>query len=153
MIKKFCALVLPLSMATLAQAQQSTIESATVGAGSTYETVLAGKICSDGPEQTITCQYKVGNDLHFKITEVGEPAAEVTFFKSLYEGDFYASFSFTHNCVEIKRGLKAVAQNPVTTGEDAEETPITAQPVADEAYVSLRSGKVYKDWRECRSVR
>ena len=109
---------------------------------STYEIVVAGKICAEGSTQAIECEYKVGRDLEFAIAGIGQPHTGVTFTRSSFDGDFYASFGILHGCVIVKRGKKGVTSREVSgPGSDF-----------DYAFVSPKNGKVYRLWEECRSA-
>jgi hypothetical protein len=112
-------------------------------APSTYDIVLAAKACSSTKvSQSIECNYKVGKDLYFTIAGVGEPDAGVTFMKSSYDGDFYASFGIMHGCVIVKRGPKVANHEIAGPGS-----------LMDFAFVSPRNGKVYRTWEDCGSSR
>lgn len=108
----------------------------------TYEIVVTGKSCTETSTQSIDCQYKVGKDLEFLISGIGQPDTGVTFMKSSFEGDFYASFGIQHNCVIVKRGLKGVTSQELSGPGSA----------FDFAFVSLRNGRVYRRWEECQTA-
>jgi hypothetical protein len=113
------------------------------GEKSSYELVLAGKECKTGTwDQTLSCEYKVGSGLKFVIAGIGQPDTAVTFMKSSFEGDFYASFGLLHGCVIIQRGDKGV--------ED--DDPMQPGGFADYAFVSPRNGKVYQRWDQCKAA-
>jgi len=59
---------------------------------STYELVLSGKSCKESSLQSIDCDYRVGKDLHITIAGIGQPDTGITFVKSSFDGDFYATF-------------------------------------------------------------
>jgi hypothetical protein len=99
----------------------------------TYEIVVSGTSCTETSTQSIDCQYKVGKDLEFTIAGIGQPDTGVTFMKSSFEGDFYASFGLEHGCVIVKRGQEL-------SGPDS---------AFDVAFVSPKNGKVYRRWEEC----
>jgi hypothetical protein len=110
--------------------------------GSTYDLVLAGKKCETGTNQTLSCEYTVGNGLKFTITGIGQPDTGITFMKSSFDEDFYASYGLLHGCVIVQRGTEGVKS------EDALE----AGSFADYAFVSPRNGKVYKSWNQCQAA-
>jgi len=111
-----------------------------VSAGqSVYDTVLAGKICRDStdPPGWMECEYAVGNGLHFSINRVGQSDWGVAFYKSSADDDFYGSFSPLHECIGVYRGRKGLA---------------SMEALADEAFVSPKSGRVYRTWQECQAA-
>jgi hypothetical protein len=84
----------------------------------------------------------VWTGLKFTIAGIGQPDTAVTFMKSSFAGDFYATFGVLHGCVIAKRGTKGVES------EDAFESG----GFADYAFVSPRNGKVYKSWKQCQAA-
>ena len=109
---------------------------------STYEIVLSGKACKTGITQSLSCEYRVGNGLHFSIDGIGQPDTGITFKKSSIVGDFYATYGLLHGCVIIKRGPKGIT-SPNVHGPGS---------FTDFAFVSPKNGKVYKNWEECNSA-
>ena len=108
---------------------------------STYDEVLKGKQCATHPNlQTLSCEYKVGADLHLSIDGIGQEDTGVTFMKSNAEGDFYATYGILHGCFVVKRGPKSHTEAPGGPGS-----------MSDYAFISPRSGKVYRSWSECKS--
>jgi hypothetical protein len=107
---------------------------------STYELVLAGKVCQEEQDnQQLNCDYRIGKDLHFTVVGVGLPDTGITFIKSSFEGDFYATYGLQHGCVIVKRGKQGRSTTKPGLGS-----------FADYAFVSPRNGKVYQSWRECK---
>lgn len=107
---------------------------------STYDEVLKGKQCAaHSNSQTLSCQYRVGADLHLSIDGIGQEDTGVTFMRSNAEGDFYATYGILHGCVVVKRGNKRYSPEPV--GPD---------PMSDYAFISPRNGKVYRSWPQCK---
>ena len=113
--------------------------SSIAGETSTYDTVLAGKICSPEGTQEVRCIYRVGKDLHFSIDGIGGQWTGITFIRSDYEGDFYATYGLGHGCVVVKRG-KSNWENPGCGGPGS---------AFDYAFVSSKTGEVYRDWQDC----
>lgn len=109
------------------------------GDTSTYDTVLSGKTCGPSGTQEIRCTYRVGKDLHFTVDGIGGLWTEITFIKSSYEGDFYATYGLGHGCVVVKRG-KSNWENPGCGGPGS---------AFDYAFVSSKTGEVYRDWQDC----
>jgi hypothetical protein len=110
---------------------------------STYDIVLSGKACKEYPNQEISCDFKVGNDLHFILEGIGGEWTGITFMKSDNEGDFYATYGLGHGCVVVKRGKKNW-KNAGCGGPGS---------AFDYAFISSRNGKVYQDWESCKEVR
>lgn len=108
---------------------------------STYEFVLAGKKCKTW-NQTISCEYSVGMGLQFSIDGIGQPDTGITYMKSSFEGDFYATYGLRHGCIIIKRGPKGVKSSDVR-GPGS---------FTDYAFVSPKNGKVYLSWEECQKA-
>ena len=111
----------------------------------TYEAVVKGMNCKQ--QQTslsvtqLDCEYRVGRSLEFVIAGVGEREAAITVVRSSgYEADYYASIGVAHGCVIVKPGTLA-REAAFRRGMDA-----------DMAFVSPKTGKVYKDWQACERV-
>ena len=77
------------------------------------------------------CTYKVGSGLEFSIGAVGSRVASISFLRSDARADYYARFGVSHGCVIV------------TPGEASKGAAL------DFAFVSPRTGKVYRDWRAC----
>ena len=109
---------------------------------STYDEVLKGKQCSQiGDRQTLSCRFKVGMDLHISIDGIGQEDTGVTFMKSDFDGDYYATHGVLHGCVIVKRGPKSYSEESDGPGSRF-----------DYAFISPRNGKVYRSWPECKSA-
>ena len=113
------------------------------GEWSTYDIVSSGKVCKQTPSHEFSCEYKVGNDLHFTIDGVGGEWTGITFLKSDFDGDFYAKFGLRHGCVIVRRGKK----NWKSDAGDGPGSP------SDYAFISPKNGKVYRDWDACKEMR
>jgi len=109
------------------------------GETSTYDIVLSGKTCKPSGTRTITCDYRVGKDLHFTVDGIGGSWTGITFIKSDYDGDFYATYGLGHGCVVVKPG-QTNWKNPGCGGPGS---------AFDYAFVSSKTGKVYRDWEAC----
>jgi len=109
---------------------------------SSYDLVLAGKKCETGTNQTLSCEYTVGAGLKFAIAGIGQPDTGITFMRSSFDGDFYASYGLLHGCVIVQRGTKGIKS------KDALEPG----SFADYAFVSPKNGKVYKSWNQCQAA-
>ena len=104
-----------------------------------YLKTLAGKTCSESKNQKIECTYTVGNDLKFIIGPIGDDYNSVTFLRSSFDGDYYASFGMLHGCIMVKPGKKTIESDEYIFGQFA--------------FVSPKNGNVYRDWTECRNAR
>lgn len=102
---------------------------------STYELTVKGKTCQESFAQSIECDYKIGNSLHISIAGIGRPDTGVTFMRSDFYGEFYASFGVVHGCVIVKPGKRSHALGDLPTF----------------ALISPNNGKVYRAWEECQS--
>lgn len=107
---------------------------ATVDAGGTaYEDTFSGKKCKESEfHQQLDCEYKVGKDLEFSIDGIGMPDTGVTFVRSNFSGDYYATFGLLHGCIIVKHGKASRLS------------------ILDVAFVSPKNGKVYKTWEACK---
>jgi hypothetical protein len=107
----------------------------------TYEAVVKGMSCKQQTSLSVTqldCEYRVGRSLEFVIAGVGQRDAAITIVRSSgYEADYYASIGVAHGCVIVKPGTLA-REAAFRRGLDA-----------DMAFVSPKTGKVYKAWQDC----
>jgi hypothetical protein len=104
---------------------------------SVYELTLKGKQCQEKSGQPLACEYRIGETLHISIDGIGQIDTGITFMKSDFDGDFYATVGVLHGCVIVKHGLKHIPR----------------QNAFDFAFISPRTGKVYTTWQECGSGR
>jgi hypothetical protein len=104
-----------------------------------FELANAGKTCSESQSgNSVDCDFKVGNDLHFSIVGLGQPDVKVVFFNSSIEGDYFASFSLLEGCVVVKHGKKGLS------------SPQELRKVMnDVAHISPKDGNVYRTWEAC----
>ena len=105
-----------------------------------YDVVLAGKTCkAREPGQTLSCRYRVGNDLHFSIDGIGDPDTGISFLRSSSDGDYFATVGLMHGCVIVKPGNKTMPDD-------------VSVFMSDFAFVSSKNGKVYRNWQDCRQA-
>ena len=109
---------------------------------STYALTVNGKSCVEGQSQQIECTYQVGKDLKIAIVGIGQPDTSITFMKSNFDGDFYATHGLLHRCIIIKRGAKGITNNQIN-GPGS---------ITDYAFISPQNGKVYTNWKDCQSA-
>lgn len=100
--------------------------------GGTYEVTVKGKKCFEKQNQQIECEYKIGKDLHVTISGIGQNDTGITFMKSNYDGDYYATYGLLHSCIIVKPGMKI-------------------EKFMDYAFISPRTGKVFKTWQLCKN--
>lgn len=67
----------------------------------------------------------MGQELEIWVDGIGLPDTSITFDRSNFKGDYYATFGMGHLCVIVKSG-KDLFQGF--------------------AFISPQNGKVYKDW-------
>lgn len=96
----------------------------------TFETLVKGKSCKESSSQITDCDYKIGNSFWLKIIGVGENDVGVAFMKSDYDGAYYAKIGKMHGCVIVQPNFKY--------GD-----------VLDVAFVSPKTGKIYKTVEGC----
>jgi hypothetical protein len=97
----------------------------------TFDAVSAGRKCRDENQQLV-CEYRVGKSLRFVVVGIGQPDTGITFYKSDWDGDYYATYGLLHGCVIVKPGPR---------------TATTTLPSF--AFVSPKNGKVYLSWETC----
>ena len=103
-------------------------------AQSLFNLTASGSACKAASDGSLSCKYKIGNDLEFSIASVGEADAGISFLRSNFNGDYYARFGVMHGCVIITKGMAA---------------PARSLPLDDYVFVSPKTGKIYKNWQEC----
>ena len=105
-------------------------------AQSAFDATVRGASCKQGPTGALNCNYKVGGDLEFSITDAGAADVGISFLRSNIKGDYYARFGPMHGCVIVAQGEATTSSAPV-----------------DFAFVSPKNGKVYRTWPECQAPR
>lgn len=104
------------------------------GEPTTLELVSNQRRCEQAADKSLKCEYKIGKTLHISIDGIGQPDTGITFMKSDFDGDFYASFGVLHGCIIVKSGPKSSSPNAL-----------------DFAFISPRNGKAYGNWEDCQS--
>ncbi len=104
-------------------------------AQTTYAATTRGASCRQNMEGSRLCTYRVGESLEISIAAVGEPDTGISFLRSDIRGDFYARFGVRHGCIIVAAGESAPAE--------------ARQPPDDLAFISPRTGLVYRTWQEC----
>ncbi len=103
---------------------------------STFDLTVRGTSCSaPQPSGSLHCTYKVGKDLEFSITSIGEPNATITVLKANIDGDFFLRVGMIHGCAIVEAGAKAPKS--------------ASSPDASGALVSPQTGRVVRTWAEC----
>ena len=95
-----------------------------------YDAVIEGMSCRQHPSGRLDCEYAVGEGVRFRIEGVGQESATVHFVKVDSTGGYTAGFAPLHGCVVVR---------PASGKEDVAS-----------AYVSLRDGRVHRNWQQCR---
>lgn len=110
----------------------------------TYDLVVAGMTCKQSPlsnERQLDCYYRIGRGLAFTIAGVGQLDAAITVEKAEgFDSDYYFTFGMMHGCVVIKPGQKT------------NDAALKAGKLPDMAFVSPKTGKVYRTWKECQKT-
>jgi hypothetical protein len=98
----------------------------------TYDDVVTGMRCSENQSGDLECDYRVGQSLHFAIVAPGKPDGSIYFYSASFEGDYFAAVGISHGCVVVRPGKSASEGRQL-----------------DLAFVSPRSGRVYRSWQDC----
>jgi hypothetical protein len=109
----------------------------------TFDAVVAGTKCQTNSVGWMECDYRVGKSLQFEIAGVGHEAATILFHKADLDGDYSAKVSVLHGCVIVERNIEVTAKELEKVRKAHESF------VADLAFVSPHTGKVYRDWADC----
>lgn len=104
-----------------------------------FEAATKGASCTQNAQGTRLCRFEIGADLVITITAVGETDAGVSILRSDFDGDFFARMALQHRCVIVSGGMKA--------------PEATKTPGGYLAFISPRTGLVYRSWQECESAR
>jgi hypothetical protein len=106
-----------------------------------YEMLINAIACRQQPSGRMDCEYSAGNGLRFAVTGVGQEDVVISVTHTDSSAEFYASVAPLHGCVVVK---------PLNGAEFARRAGV---PVADStalsAFVSPRTGKVYRNWQGC----
>lgn len=116
-----------------------TLSTERLAAQSVFEATTRGANCTQNSDGARICRYKVGQGLEFSITGVGEPYAGISFLRSDIKSDYWARVGMQHRCIIV------------VAGERAPKEALTAK--GDFAFVSPRTGVVYRTWQECEAAR
>ena len=95
------------------------------------KTVLESRACSVNSFNSRFCRFRIGSDLDFEITAIGEPDVAVTIFKAndFDNAEYYMKFGGIHGCIIIIQGL------------------------FDIVFVHPRTAEVYEDYPNCWPIR
>ena len=110
-----------------------------VTAQTVVEAVTRGAKCIQNSAGARLCTYVVGQGLEFSITGVGQSDAGISFLRSDHKSDFWARMGMLHRCVIVVAGERAPKASMAVMG--------------DFAFVSPRTGLVYRSWQECEKAR
>ena len=91
------------------------------------KTVLESRACSVNEYDSRFCRFRIGNDLDFEITAIGESDVAVTILKAsdFDKAEYYMKFGGVHGCIIIKKGI------------------------FDIVFIHPRTAEVYEDYRNC----
>jgi hypothetical protein len=104
-----------------------------------FEASTRGARCTQNDQGVRLCRFEIGADLVVTITAVGEPDAGISILRSDFDGDFFARMALQHRCVIVSAGMMA---------------PEAARaPNGYLAFISPRTGLVYRTWQECEAAR
>ena len=110
-----------------------------IRAQTVFEATTRGAKCSQNSAGARLCTYVVGQGLEISITGVGQSDAGVSFLRSDHKSDFWARMGMLHRCVIVVAGERAPKEFMTVNG--------------DFAFVSPRTGLVYRLWQECEKAR
>lgn len=107
----------------------------------TYEAVLDGMACKQQKSGRMDCDYRVGRAVRFLIAGVGQEDVLVSFIQADSSAEYAASFVPLHGCVVVK---------PVRPADGRRALQVyAADSVATFAFVSPKTGRVYRTWAMC----
>jgi hypothetical protein len=109
-----------------------------LGQADTFDDLVAGRSCVQGPAQQLVCTYYVPDVLRIQITAVGNPDSRIDFLKSDVDGDYYAALGMSHGCIIVTAG------NALRNRE--------VDRFFDYAFISPRNGNVYRAWQDCQGA-
>ena len=105
-----------------------------------FEFTMAARECTVDTLDKLSCDYDIGNDLSFTISNIGEPEGSSLHFNRLTrQGDYYADVDSKRNCITIRAGS-------AVDHETLRDWVLTGKA---KAFVSMTSGKVYDNFSEC----
>ena len=102
-----------------------------------FDLAIQGTSCKAISDGSLFCKYQIGKDLELSITSVGEEDTGISFLRSDFDGDYFARFGVMHGCIIVARGMAAPKRG--SAGDDF-------------VFISPKTGRIYKTWRECGSA-
>lgn len=99
-----------------------------------FEATVSGAKCAPASNGVLSCHYKIGTGLELSIAAIGQIDTGIGFMNSNIDADYYARFGVQHGCVIVMYGKKGMER----------------AKTMDFAFISPRTGRVYKDWQECK---
>lgn len=133
-----CFLAMPLA------AQPALSTSARASATGAFDALLEGMACRQHKSGRMDCEFRVGSSIRFIIAGVGQEDVIVSFVQADSGSEYVVSMVPLHGCVVVK---------PTRT---ADATRAAGIPAADSvvtfAFVSPKTGKVYRNWAACLSA-
>ena len=110
------------------------IATPTMAIESPFDATVTGAVCTPASDGVLSCHYKIGKGLELSIAAVGQSDAGIGFLRSNIDSDYYARFGVQHGCVIVMYGKRGLDQ----------------AKAVDFAFVSPRTGRVYKQWSACK---
>lgn len=143
-VRIVCAVAFGFAAAPL-QAQKALSSPASRASESAaYKALIDGMVCRQQAGGRMDCEFHVGSALRFVIAGVGQEDVAVSFVQADSTGGYVASMVPLHGCVAVKPAntLDATRAAGILPGDS----------VATFAFVSPRTGKVYRAWSACLSA-
>jgi hypothetical protein len=126
---------------TIGAQQAVTASPASAPVSVAYDALLDGMSCRQQRSGRMDCEFRAGAAVRFVISGVGQEDVSIAFVEADAKGEFVASMVPLHGCVVVK---------PTRTADATKAAGIPASDsVLTFAFVSPRSGKVYRNWATC----
>jgi hypothetical protein len=121
-----------------ASAQESVSGAKAPGA---FNALIDGMSCRQQSGGRMDCDFRVGSTLRFVVAGVGQEDVVISFMQADSVAEYVASIAPLHGCVVVK---------PVRAADAARASGLQASDsAATYAFVSPRTGKVYRNWQGC----
>ncbi|HEX7939533.1 MAG TPA: hypothetical protein VF483_11150 [Gemmatimonadaceae bacterium] len=108
-----------------------------------FNALLEGMACKQQPSGRMDCDFHVGGT-RFVIAGVGQEDVAISFVQADTADPYRVSIAPLHGCVVVKPTNSAQATRTAGLSE--------GDSVATFAFVSPRTGKVYRSWQSCLSA-
>lgn len=121
--------LLPAPSSPTQQQRNRVVAALTLGMSCKQNAVVAG----------LDCTYRIENGLAISVLAAGTRVASFTVFKADSDSAYYVFYSRMHGCIGVTEGDRLLANL-------RRKAPTTQQ---EDAFISLGSGRIYPDWKEC----